>query len=173
MPYGTIADFKTMVKRLHDAGIEVILDVVYNHSGEGNHLGPTLAFRGIDNVSYYRLADDPRFYRDFTGTGNTLNLDHPRVLALVMDSLRYWVTEMHVDGFRFDLCASLARENGEFGQGSAFFDAMRQDPVMAGVKLISEPWDLGPFGYQLGNFPPGWAEWNGAVSRHSAPLLER
>jgi isoamylase len=161
LPYGTIADFKTMVKRLHDAGIEVILDVVYNHSGEGNHLGPTLAFRGIDNVSYYRLADDPRFYRDFTGTGNTLNLDHPRVLALVMDSLRYWVTEMHVDGFRFDLCTSLARENGEFGQGSAFFDAMRQDPVMAGVKLISEPWDLGPFGYQLGNFPPGWAEWNG------------
>jgi glycogen operon protein len=161
LPVGSIADFKTMVKRLHDAGIEVILDVVYNHSGEGNHLGPTLTFRGIDNASYYRLADDPRFYRDFTGTGNTLNLDHPRVLALVMDSLRYWATEMHVDGFRFDLCASLARENGNFAQGSAFFDAVRQDPIMAGLKLIAEPWDLGPFGYQLGNFPPGWAEWNG------------
>jgi glycogen operon protein len=162
LPAGSIADFRTMVKRLHDAGIEVILDVVFNHSGEGNHLGPTLAFRGIDNVSYYRLADDRRFYRDFTGTGNTLNLDHPRVLALVMDSLRYWATEMHVDGFRFDLCTSLARENGgDYRQGSAFFDAVRQDPVMAGLKLISEPWDLGPYGYQLGNFPPGWAEWNG------------
>jgi isoamylase len=156
----SIAGFKTMVKRLHDAGIEVILDVVYNHSGEGNHLGPTLAFRGIDNVSYYRLHADRRFYQDFTGTGNTLNLDHPRVLALVMDSLRYWATEMHVDGFRFDLAPALARENGEYGQGSAFFDAVRQDPVMAQLKLIAEPWDLGPYGYQLGNFPPGWAEWN-------------
>ena len=158
---GTIADFKTTVRRLHDAGIEVILDVVYNHSGEGNHLGPTLSFRGIDNMSYYRLDADPRFYQDFTGTGNTLNLDHPRVLELVMDSLRYWATEMHVDGFRFDLCTTLARENGDYGQGSAFFDAVRQDPVMTGVKLIAEPWDLGPYGYQLGNFPPGWAEWNG------------
>jgi glycogen operon protein len=157
----SIAGFKTMVKRLHDAGIEVILDVVYNHSGEGNHLGPTLSFRGIDNASYYRLDPDRRFYQDFTGTGNTLNLDHPRVLQLVMDSLRYWALEMHVDGFRFDLCTALGRENGEYGQGSAFFDAIGQDPVMAGVKVIAEPWDLGPYGFQLGNFPPGWAEWNG------------
>jgi isoamylase len=157
----SIADFKTTVKRLHDAGIEVILDVVYNHSGEGNHLGPTLSLRGIDNASYYRLDPDRRFYQDFTGTGNTLNLDHPRVLELVMDSLRYWATEMHVDGFRFDLCATLARENGDYAQSSAFFAAIRQDPVMAGVKLIAEPWDVGPYGYQLGNFPPGWAEWNG------------
>jgi isoamylase len=156
----SISGFKTMVKRLHDAGIEVILDVVYNHCGEGNHLGPTLTFRGIDNISYYRLESDRRFYQDFTGTGNTLNLDHPRVLALVMDSLRYWATEMHVDGFRFDLAPALARENGEYGQGSAFFDAVRQDPVMAQLKLIAEPWDLGPYGFQLGNFPPGWAEWN-------------
>jgi isoamylase len=157
----SIAGFKTMVKRLHDAGIEVILDVVYNHSGEGNHLGPTMSFRGIDNASYYRLDGDRRFYQDVTGTGNTLNLDHPRVLQLVMESLRYWVQEMHVDGFRFDLCTALARENGDYGQGSAFFDAIGQDPVMAGVKLIAEPWDIGPYGYQLGNFPPGWAEWNG------------
>ncbi len=156
----SISGFKTLVKRLHDAGIEVLLDVVYNHSGEGNHLGPTLAFRGIDNASYYRLDADRRFYQDFTGTGNSLNLDHPRVLALVMDSLRYWATEMHVDGFRFDLAPTLARENGEYSQGSAFFDAVGQDPVMAGLKLIAEPWDLGPYGYQLGNFPPGWAEWN-------------
>jgi isoamylase len=156
----SISGFKTMVKRLHEAGIEVILDVVYNHTGEGNHLGPTLAFRGIDNASYYRLEADRRFYRDFTGTGNTLNLDHPRVLALVMDSLRYWATEMRVDGFRFDLCPALARENDQYSQGSAFFDAVRQDPVMAGLKLIAEPWDLGPSGYQLGNHPPSWAEWN-------------
>ena len=156
----SIAGFKTMVKRLHDAGIEVILDVVYNHSGEGNHLGPTLSFRGIDNASYYRLDTDRRFYRDVTGTGNTLNLDQPRVLQLVMESLRYWAVEMHVDGFRFDLCTALARENGDYGQGSAFFDAIGQDPVMAGLKLIAEPWDLGPYGFQLGNFPPGWAEWN-------------
>ncbi len=149
-----------MVRRLHDVGIEVFLDVVYNHSGEGNHLGPTLSLRGIDNASYYRLDANPRFYQDVTGTGNTLNLDHPRVLELVMDSLRYWATEMHVDGFRFDLCTTLARENGDYGQGSAFFDAVRQDPVMTGLKLIAEPWDLGPYGYQLGNFPPGWAEWN-------------
>jgi isoamylase len=157
---GSIDGFKTMVKRLHDAGIEVILDVVYNHTGEGNHLGPTLSLRGIDNRSYYRLEADGRYYHDVTGTGNTLNLDHPRVLQLVMDSLRYWALEMHVDGFRFDLCTTLARENGAYTQGSAFFDAIRQDPAMAGVKLIAEPWDLGPEGYQLGNFPPGWAEWN-------------
>jgi isoamylase len=161
LPAGQIAEFKTMVQRLHDAGIEVILDVVYNHTGEGNHLGPTLSFRGIDNLSYYRLADDRRFYRDFTGTGNTLNLDHPRVLQLVTDSLRYWTVDMHVDGFRFDLGPALGREGGEYSQGSAFFDAIRQDPVLAGVKLIAEPWDVGPGGYQLGNFPPGWAEWNG------------
>jgi isoamylase len=157
----SIAGFKTMVKRLHDAGIEVILDVVYNHSGEGSQLGPTLSFRGIDNASYYRLDTDRRFYQDVTGTGNTLNLDHPRVLQLVMESMRYWALEMRVDGFRFDLCPALARENGDYQQGSAFFDTVRQDPVMAGLKLIAEPWDLGPYGYQLGNFPPGWAEWNG------------
>ena len=157
---GLISEFKTAVKRLHDAGIEVILDVVYNHTGEGNHMGPTLSFRGIDNKSYYRLQEDQRYYTDFTGTGNTLNLDHPRVLQMVMDSLRYWVTDMHVDGFRFDLAPVLGRWHGEFAQDSIFFDAVRQDPVLAQVKLIAEPWDLGPNGYQLGNFPPGWAEWN-------------
>ncbi len=146
---GAVAEFKTAIKRLHDAGIEVLLDVVYNHTGEGSHLGPTLSFRGIDNLSYYCL------------TGNTLNLEHPRVLQMVMDSLRYWVSEMHVDGFRFDLCTTLGRENGGFSQTSAFFKAVRQDPVMARVKLIAEPWDVGPYGYQLGNFPPSWAEWNG------------
>jgi isoamylase len=161
LPTQSISGVKTAVKRLHDAGIEVILDVVYNHSGEGNQLGPTLSFRGIDNACYYRLEADRRFCSDVTGTGNTLNLDHPRVLQLVMDSLRYWALEMHVDGFRFDLCTTLGRENGEYAQSSAFFDAVRQDPVMAGLKLIAEPWDLGPYGYQLGNFPPGWAEWNG------------
>jgi glycogen operon protein len=160
LPGGVIAEFKTAIKRLHEAGIEVILDVVYNHTGEGNHLGPTLSFRGIDNLSYYRLQDDRRFYLDFTGTGNTLNLDHPRVLQMVMDSLRYWAIEMHVDGFRFDLCTALARENGGYSQQAAFLDGMRQDPAMARLKLISEPWDLGPNGYQLGNMPPGWAEWN-------------
>src|SRR5947209_1464211 len=159
-PGGAIAEFKTAIKRLHEAGIEVILDVVYNHTGEGNHLGPTLSFRGIDNLSYYRLQDDRRFYQDFTGTGNTLNLDHPRVLQMVMDSLRYWALDMHVDGFRFDLCTTLGRENGEYTQGAAFFDAISQDPAMARVKLIAEPWDVGPYGYQLGNMPPGWAEWN-------------
>jgi len=161
LPTGAIAEFKTMVQRLHDAGIEVILDVVYNHTSEGNHLGPTLSFRGIDNLSYYWLQDDRRFYTDYTGTGNSLNLDHPRVLQLVTDSLRYWAGEMHVDGFRFDLAPTLAREGGEYSQGSAFFDTIRQDPELAGVKLIAEPWDVGPGGYQLGNFPPGWAEWNG------------
>ncbi len=160
LPAGSIAEFKSAVKRLHEAGIEVLLDVVYNHTGEGNHLGPTLSFRGIDNLSYYRLQEDRRFYQDVTGTGNTLNTDHPRVLQMVMDSLRYWALEMHVDGFRFDLCTSLARENGDYSQGAAFFDAIRQDPAMARVKLIAEPWDVGPYGYQLGNFPPGWAEWN-------------
>ena len=161
LPTGAIAEFKTMVQRLHDAGIEVLLDVVYNHTSEGNHLGPTLSFRGIDNLSYYRLEQDRRYYADYTGTGNSLNLDHPRVLQLVTDSLRYWVSEMHVDGFRFDLAPTLAREGGEYSQGSAFFDTIRQDPALAGVKLIAEPWDIGPGGYQLGNFPPGWAEWNG------------
>ena len=160
-PGGSIAEVKSAVKRLHEAGIEVILDVVYNHTAEGNRLGPTLSFRGIDNLSYYRLRSDRRYYQDVTGTGNTLNTDHPRVLQLIMDSLRYWVVEMHVDGFRFDLCAALARENGDYSQDSAFFDAIRQDPVMAQVKLIAEPWDIGPNGYQVGNFPPGWAEWNG------------
>jgi isoamylase len=157
---GFISDFKTAVMRLHDAGIEVILDVVYNHTGEGNHMGPTLCFRGIDNASYYRLEPDRRFCTDYTGTGNTLNLDHPRVLQLVMDSLRYWVTEMHVDGFRFDLAPALARWHGEYRRDSPFFCAVRQDPVLSQVKLIAEPWDVGPNGYQLGNFPPGWAEWN-------------
>jgi len=157
-----ISDFKTMVKRMHDAGIEVILDVVYNHTGEGNHMGPTLCFRGIDNASYYRLEPDRRFYTDYTGTGNTLNLDHPRVLQLVMDSLRYWVTEMHIDGFRFDLAPTLGRLSGEYRRDSPFFCAVRQDPVLATVKLIAEPWDIGPNGYQLGNFPAGWAEWNAA-----------
>jgi isoamylase len=161
LPTGRIDEFKTVVQRLHDAGIEVILDVVYNHTGEGNHLGPTLSFRGIDNLSYYRLEEDPRYYTDYTGTGNTLNLDHPRVLQLVTDSLRYWAGEMHVDGFRFDLAPTLAREESDYSQGSAFFDTIRQDPQLAGTKLIAEPWDVGPGGYQLGNFPPGWAEWNG------------
>ncbi len=154
--------FQSMVRSLHIHGIEVILDVVYNHTAEGNHLGPTLSFRGIDNVSYYRLSpEEPRYYVDFTGTGNTLNMRHPRVLQLIMDSLRYWVTEMHVDGFRFDLASSLAREFFEVDRLSAFFDLIHQDPVLSRVKLIAEPWDLGPGGYQVGNFPVGWAEWNG------------
>jgi isoamylase len=161
LPGGAVDECKTAVKRLHEAGIEVILDVVYNHTGEGNHLGPTLAFRGIDNLSYYRLADDRRHYVDVTGCGNTLNTDHPRVLQMVMDSLRYWALEMHVDGFRFDLAPALAREGGEYHQSAAFFDAVRQDPVLARLKLIAEPWDVGAGGYQLGNFPPGWSEWNG------------
>jgi isoamylase len=161
LPAGSVDEFKIAVKRLHEAGIEIILDVVYNHTAEGNHLGPTLSFRGIDNLSYYRLDDDRRHYRDVTGCGNTLNTDHPRVLQLVMDSLRYWALEMHVDGFRFDLAPALARENGEYSQSAAFFDAIRQDPAMARMKLIAEPWDVGDAGYQLGNFPPGWAEWNG------------
>ncbi len=158
---GKVAEFKTMVKTLHSAGIEVILDVVYNHTAEGSHMGPTLSFRGIDNTSYYRLAPgSPRFYNDYTGCGNTLNMQHPRVLQLIMDSLRYWVTEMHVDGFRFDLASALARELHEVDRLGAFFDIIRQDPVLSQVKLIAEPWDLGEGGYQVGNFPIGWAEWN-------------
>lgn len=158
---GKISEFKTMVRTLHEAGIEVILDVVYNHTAEGNELGPTLAFRGIDNAAYYRLASgSQRHYQDFTGCGNTLNMQHPRVLQLLMDSLRYWVTEMHVDGFRFDLASALARELHAVDRLSAFFDILRQDPVLSRVKLIAEPWDLGSGGYQVGNFPVGWAEWN-------------
>ena len=158
---GRISEFKTMVKTLHSAGIEVILDVVYNHTAEGNQMGPTLSFRGIDNASYYRLLpDDPRYYMDFTGTGNTLNLQHPRVLQLIMDSLRYWVLEMHVDGFRFDLASALARELFDVDRLGSFFDTIGQDPVLSQVKLIAEPWDIGSGGYQVGNFPPGWNEWN-------------
>jgi isoamylase len=157
-----VYEFKTMVKTFHAAGLEVILDVVYNHTGEGNHLGPTVCFKGIDNVAYYRLMpDDPRFYMDFTGTGNSLNMVHPRTIQLIMDSLRYWVTEMHVDGFRFDLAPVLARELYEVDRLSAFFDIIHQDPVLSMVKLIAEPWDVGPGGYQVGNFPVRWAEWNG------------
>jgi isoamylase len=158
-----IVEFKTMVTALHREGIEVILDVVYNHTGEGNHLGPTLCFRGIDNSSYYRLvADDRRYYMDYTGCGNTLDMTHPRVLQLIMDSLRYWVLEMHVDGFRFDLASTLARELHDVDRLGAFFDIIQQDPVISQVKLIAEPWDLGPGGYQVGNFPVLWAEWNAA-----------
>ncbi|HEU4585952.1 MAG TPA: glycogen debranching protein GlgX, partial [Gemmatimonadaceae bacterium] len=157
-----VHEFKTMVKAFHQAGIEVILDVVYNHTGEGNHLGPTLSLRGIDNRAYYRLEqDNPRFYTDFTGTGNSLNMQHPRTIQLIMDSLRYWVTEMHVDGFRFDLAPALARELYEVNRLGTFFDIIHQDPTLSRVKLIAEPWDIGPGGYQVGNFPIGWAEWNG------------
>jgi glycogen operon protein len=159
---GTEAEFKTMIKRLHSAGIEVILDVVYNHTAEGNHLGPTLSLRGIDNAVYYHLnPDDARYYLDFTGTGNTLNMRQPRAVQLIMDSLRYWVTQMHVDGFRFDLASALARELYEVDRLGTFFDMIHQDPVLSQVKLIAEPWDLGEGGYQVGNFPPGWTEWNG------------
>jgi len=157
-----VVEFKQMVKALHEAGIEVILDVVYNHTSEGNHLGPSLAFRGLDNAAYYRLVpDDRRYYMDFTGTGNSLNMRHPHVLQLIMDSLRYWVTEMHVDGFRFDLAATLARELFEVDRLATFFDVIQQDPVISQVKLIAEPWDLGEGGYQVGNFPTLWSEWNG------------
>jgi glycogen operon protein len=157
-----VDEFKTMVKTFHQAGIEVILDVVYNHTAEGNHLGPTLGFRGIDNAAYYRLvADDRRYYMDYTGCGNTLNMLHPRTLQLIMDSLRYWVQDMHVDGFRFDLASALARELHEVDRLGAFFDIIHQDPVLSQVKLIAEPWDLGEGGYQVGNFPVLWAEWNG------------
>jgi isoamylase len=156
-----VAEFKAMVRALHEAGIEVILDVVYNHTAEGNHLGPMLSMKGIDNAAYYRLADDQRFYYDTTGTGNSLNVRHPHTLQLIMDSLRYWVTEMHVDGFRFDLAASLARQFHEVDRLSAFFDLIQQDPVVSQVKLIAEPWDIGEGGYQVGNFPALWSEWNG------------
>ncbi|MDR3553592.1 MAG: glycogen debranching protein GlgX [Syntrophobacteraceae bacterium] len=157
-----VAEFKTMVKTLHREGIEVILDVVYNHTAEGNHLGPTISFRGIDNSAYYRLVkDNKRYYFDYTGTGNTLNMLHPRTLQLIMDSLRYWIEEMHVDGFRFDLAATLARELHEVDRLGAFFDIIHQDPVIPSVKLIAEPWDLGEGGYQVGNFPVQWTEWNG------------
>ncbi|MEV6714657.1 glycogen debranching protein GlgX [Lentzea sp. NPDC051208] len=157
-----VQEFKGMVRALHDAGIEVILDVVYNHTAEGNHLGPTLSMRGIDNVSYYRLEDDdPQYYTDYTGTGNSLNVRSPHTLQLIMDSLRYWVTEMHVDGFRFDLAATLAREFYDVDRLATFFEVVQQDPVVSQVKLIAEPWDVGPGGYQVGNFPPLWTEWNG------------
>ena len=157
-----VQEFKGMVRALHAAGIEVILDVVYNHTAEGNQLGPTLSMRGIDNAAYYRLVDDsPEYYMDYTGTGNSLNAGNPHTLQLIMDSLRYWVTEMHVDGFRFDLAATLAREFYEVDKLSAFFELVQQDPIVSQVKLIAEPWDVGPGGYQVGNFPPQWTEWNG------------
>jgi glycogen operon protein len=160
-PDNTLDAFRSTVSRLHDAGIEIILDVVYNHTAEGNHLGPTLSFRGIDNTSYYWLRpDEPRYYDDFTGTGNSLNLTHPRVLQMVMDSLRYWVEVCHVDGFRFDLASTLGRGPNGFDGGAAFFAAIRQDPVLAAVKLIAEPWDVGPGGYRVGGMPAGWSEWN-------------
>jgi glycogen operon protein len=157
-----VAEFKAMVRALHAANIEVILDVVYNHTAEGNHLGPMLSFKGIDNAAYYRtVADDPRYYMDYTGCGNSLNMRHPHVLQLIMDSLRYWILEMHVDGFRFDLASALARELHDVDRLSAFFDLIQQDPIVSQAKLIAEPWDLGDGGYQVGNFPPVWSEWNG------------
>ncbi len=156
-----VGEFRQMVRELHQEGVEVILDVVYNHSAEGNHLGPTLSFKGFDNPAYYRLAEDRRYYVDYTGTGNTLNMRDPHTLQLVMDSLRWWVTDMHVDGFRFDLASTLARSLHEVDRLSAFFDLVQQDPVISQVKLIAEPWDVGEGGYQVGNFPPLWAEWNG------------
>nr|WP_090277557.1 glycogen debranching protein GlgX [Mycolicibacterium komanii]CRL72190.1 glycogen debranching protein GlgX [Mycolicibacterium komanii] len=161
-PGGQVQEFKAMVRALHEAGIEVILDVVYNHTAEGNHMGPTLSMRGIDNGAYYRLVeDDKRYYMDYTGTGNSLNVGHPHSLQLIMDSLRYWVTEMHVDGFRFDLASTLAREFYDVDRLSTFFELVQQDPTVSQVKLIAEPWDVGPGGYQVGNFPPQWTEWNG------------
>src|ERR1700758_4946252 len=157
-----VQEFKSMVRSMHEAGIEVILDVVYNHTAEGNHLGPTLSMRGIDNAAYYRLVDDDkRYYMDYTGTGNSLNVGHPHSLQLIMDSLRYWVTEMHVDGFRFDLASTLAREFYDVDRLATFFELVQQDPTVSQVKLIAEPWDVGPGGYQVGNFPPQWTEWNG------------
>lgn len=161
-PGAQVEEFKGMVRALHEAGIEVILDVVYNHTAEGNHLGPTLSMKGIDNQSYYRLVeDDEQFYMDYTGTGNSLNVGNPHALQLIMDSLRYWVTEMHVDGFRFDLAATLAREFYDVDKLATFFELVQQDPVVSQVKLIAEPWDVGPGGYQVGGFPPQWTEWNG------------
>ena len=157
-----VPEFKAMVRSMHEAGIEVILDVVYNHTAEGNHLGPTLSMRGVDNQAYYRLVDDdPQYYMDYTGTGNSLNVRHPHSLQLIMDSLRYWVTEMHVDGFRFDLASTLAREFYDVDKLATFFELVQQDPVISQVKLIAEPWDIGPGGYQVGGFPPQWTEWNG------------
>ena len=157
-----VQEFKSMVRSMHDAGIEVVLDVVYNHTAEGNHLGPTISFKGIDNRAYYRLVDnDEQFYMDYTGTGNSFNVRHPHSLQLIMDSLRYWVTEMHVDGFRFDLASTLAREFYDVDKLSTFFELVQQDPIVSQVKLIAEPWDVGPGGYQVGNFPPQWTEWNG------------
>jgi glycogen operon protein len=175
-----VQEFKSMVRSLHAAGIEVILDVVYNHTAEGNHLGPTMSFKGLDNPAYYRLVeDDPRYYMDYTGTGNSLNVRHPHSLQLIMDSLRYWVTEMHVDGFRFDLASALAREFYDVDRLSTFFELVQQDPVVSQVKLIAEPWDVGPGGYQVGGFPPQWTEWNGQYRdtvrdfwRGEAPLGE-
>ncbi|HEX2575682.1 MAG TPA: glycogen debranching protein GlgX, partial [Aquihabitans sp.] len=162
-----VSEFKGMVKALHRAGIEVILDVVYNHTAEGNHLGPMLSMKGVDNVSYYRsMPDDPRFFLDWTGTGNSINIVHPSVLRLVTDSLRYWVEECQVDGFRFDLASVLGRETYDFDKGAGFFDALHQDPVLSQVKLIAEPWDVGPGGYQVGGFPGIWAEWNGLYRDH-------
>lgn len=158
---GQVNEFKQMVKEFHRAGIEVFLDVVYNHTGEGSELGPTLSFRGIDNKSYYRLTEQQRYYNDYTGTGNTLNVMHPNALRLIMDSLRYWIDEMHVDGFRFDLASTLARELHDVDKLGAFFDIIHQDPLISQVKLIAEPWDIGEGGYQVGKFPSGWAEWNG------------
>src|SRR5712691_4496809 len=161
-PHGQVAEFKSMVKTLHQAGIEVILDVVYNHTAESGALGPTLSFRGIDNAAYYRLADDdPQVYLDYTGCGNSLNVRHPHALQMIMDSLRYWIHDMHVDGFRFDLASALARELHDVDRLSAFFDLVQQDPVVSQVKLIAEPWDVGQGGYQVGKFPPLWSEWNG------------
>ena len=169
-----VQEFKQLVKTLHAAGIEVILDVVYNHTAEGNHLGPMLSFKGIDNAAYYRLmADNRRYYMDYTGTGNTLNMRHPHVLQLIMDSLRYWVNDMHVDGFRFDLAATLARELHDVDRLSSFFDLIQQDPVVSQVKLIAEPWDIGEGGYQVGNFPPLWSEWNGKYRDTRPRLLAR
>jgi glycogen operon protein len=160
-PEGAVQEFKVMVRSLHSAGIEVILDVVYNHTAEGDHHGPTLSFRGIDNAAYYRLGTDRSRYVDFTGCGNSLNVAHPHTLQLIMDSLRYWVLEMHVDGFRFDLASALARDLWEVDRLSTFFDIIHQDPVLSEIKLVAEPWDLGPGGYQVGNFPVLWTEWNG------------
>ena len=161
-PGDAVAEFKQMVRAYHEAGMEIILDVVYNHTSEGNHMGPTIAFRGIDNEAYYRLVDDDKFhYMDYTGTGNSFNVRDPHSLQLIMDSLRYWVTDMHVDGFRFDLASTLAREFYDVDKLSTFFELVQQDPIVSQVKLIAEPWDVGPGGYQVGNFPPQWTEWNG------------
>ena len=173
-PGGQVQEFKAMVRALHEADIEVILDVVYNHTAEGNHMGPTLSMRGIDNAAYYRLVDDDkRYYMDYTGTGNSLNVGHPHTLQLIMDSLRYWVTEMHVDGFRFDLASTLAREFYDVDKLSTFFELVQQDPTVSQVKLIAEPWDVGPGGYQVGNFPPQWTEWNGKYRDTVRDLLAR